>query len=116
MRQSLIDKNDKVYSLRKQCRLLSLNRSGLYYKPVGINERDQVLMNLLDAQYTRTPFWGVRNMTTYLKDVGYKTVGRDHVRTLLRPQSQIKFHSLGQRKFHTLAKKTIFFHPLSLNS
>lgn len=63
---------------------MSLNRSGLYYKPAGINDRDKILMNLLDTQYTRTPFWGVRNMTTYLKNVGYKTVGRDHVRTLLR--------------------------------
>lgn len=56
----------------------------MYYKPAGINDRDKILMNLLDTQYTRTPFWGVRNMTTYLKNVGYKTVGRDHVRTLLR--------------------------------
>ena len=41
-------------------------------------------MNLLDEQYMRTPFWGVRNMTTFIKESGYKTVGRDHVRTLLR--------------------------------
>lgn len=80
----LIDKTDNYYSLRKQCRLLDLNRSGLYYESVGVSERDQILMNLLDEQYTQTPFWGVRNMTTYIKDIGYKTVGRDHVRTLLR--------------------------------
>jgi putative transposase len=41
-------------------------------------------MNLLDEQYMRTPFWGVRNMTTFIKESGYKTVGKDHVRTLLR--------------------------------
>lgn len=40
-------------------------------------------MNLLDEQYTRTPFYGVRNMTTYLRSLGY-AVGKDHVRTLLR--------------------------------
>jgi len=40
-------------------------------------------MNLLDEQYTKTPFYGVRNMTTYLRDKGY-AVGKDHVRTLLR--------------------------------
>ena len=45
--------------------------------------QDQTLMNLLDQQYTKTPFWGVRNMTTHLKELGYKT-GKDHVRTLLR--------------------------------
>jgi len=40
-------------------------------------------MNFLDQQYTKTPFWGVRNMTKHLHILGYK-VGRDHVRTLLR--------------------------------
>ena len=80
----LIEKNDLVYSQRKQCSLLGINRSGLYYTAVGISERDQTLMNLLDEQYMRTPFWGVRNMTTFIKESGYKTVGRDHVRTLLR--------------------------------
>jgi len=40
-------------------------------------------MNLLDEQYTRTPFWGVRNMTTHLKSLDYK-IGKCHVRTLLR--------------------------------
>ena len=40
-------------------------------------------MNLLDAQYTKTPFYGVRNMTTYLRNLGH-AVGKGHVRTLLR--------------------------------
>ena len=80
----LIEKDDLVYSQRKQCLLLGINRSGLYYTAVGISERDQTLMNLLDEQYMRTPFWGVRNMTTFIKESGYKTVGKDHVRTLLR--------------------------------
>ena len=55
----------------------------MYYKPAGISQGDMLFMNLLDAQYTRTPFWGVRNMTTYLRSLGYR-VGKAHVRTLLR--------------------------------
>ena len=55
----------------------------MYYQPVGTSQGDMLFMNLLDAQYTRTPFWGVRNMTTYLRSQGYQ-VGKDHVRTLLR--------------------------------
>lgn len=69
--------------MRRQCELLGLNRSTLYYQPVPISERDQALMNLLDEQFTRTPFWGVRNMLTYVRYCGF-TVGKDHVRTLLR--------------------------------
>lgn len=74
---------DTIFSIRRQCLLLGVNRSTLYYKPVEISERDQTLMNLLDEQYTRTPFYGVRNMRTYLRSLGY-CVGKDHVRTLLR--------------------------------
>ena len=47
---------------RKQCLLLDINRSTLSYKPVGIRPRDQEMMNLLDAQYTEHPFYGVRKM------------------------------------------------------
>lgn len=54
-------------------------------------------MNLLDEQYTRTPFWGVRNMTSYIKDIGYKEVGRDHVRTLLRRMGLMAIYP--KRKF-----------------
>lgn len=78
-----IDNEDEEYSIRKQCLILGLNRSAWYYEPVPLSERDQALMNLLDEQYTKTPFYGVRNMTTYLRNKGY-AIGRDHTRTLLR--------------------------------
>jgi putative transposase len=63
--------------------LLGINRSTVYYRPIGISGRDHELMNLLDEQYTKTPFYGVIKMTEYLRIKEYK-VGRDHVRTLLR--------------------------------
>lgn len=79
----LIDRSDKVLSLRLQCELLGINRSSLYYQPIGINGEDLHLMNLLDEQYTKTPFYGVRRMKEYLRRLGYK-VGKDRVRSLLR--------------------------------
>jgi putative transposase len=63
--------------------LLGLNRSSLYYEPVPISEKDIILMRLLDEQYTRTPFYGVRKMTTYVQELGFAD-GKDHIRTLLR--------------------------------
>jgi putative transposase len=71
------------YSLRKQSELLGINWSTLYYKPVGISDRDQKMMNLLDEQYTKAPFYGVPRMTEFLNSKKY-VVGKDHVRTLLR--------------------------------
>lgn len=41
------------------------------------------MMNLLDAEYTIHPFYGVRKMKRFLREKGHK-VGNDHVRTLLR--------------------------------
>ena len=82
-RKSLIDRDNGIYSLRKQCLMLNINRGTLYYEPVGINDRDQLLMKVLDEQYTKTPFYGVLKMTEVLKAIGYE-VGKCHVRTLLR--------------------------------
>lgn len=50
---------------------------------MGTTAEDKNLMDILDKQHTKMPFYGVPRMTEYLKRFGYK-VGRDHVRTLLR--------------------------------
>lgn len=69
--------------MRKQCQMLGITRSTLYYRPAGISERDHMMMNILDDQYTKTPFYGVLRMRETLRANGYK-VGKCHVRTLLR--------------------------------
>ena len=69
--------------MRAQCRMLDITRSTLYYEPAGISERDQLLMKILDEQYTKTPFYGVLRMTESLRAYGYE-VGKCHTRTLLR--------------------------------
>ena len=45
-------------SLRRQCELLGVNRSGLYYEPVGESAENLMLMRLIDEEYTRHPFFG----------------------------------------------------------
>jgi len=70
-------------SIRQQCKLLGLNRSGLYYVPTGESDYNVMLMNKLDEQYTKTPFYGVEKMTEYLDSIGYQ-VNVKRVRRLLR--------------------------------
>lgn len=82
-RKQLLEPDNKDFSVRKQCELLSINRSSLYYQPKPISELDITLMNLLDQQYTKTPFYGVKRMTAYLRQLGYQ-VGEKRVRRLLR--------------------------------
>jgi len=71
------------FSLRRRCELLGLARSSFYYEPVGLDVLDLALMRLLDEQYTKTPFYGVRKMTAWLETVGHH-VNIKRVRRLLR--------------------------------
>jgi putative transposase len=79
----LIDRQDQQFSVRQQCELLGINRSSLYYQPTGESEENLMLMRLLDEQYTRTPFYGVRKMEAYLRSLGHE-VNHKRVRRLLR--------------------------------
>ena len=82
-RRKLFDKTDRQFSQRKQCALLGLNWSTLRYKAVGTSPRDIRIMELLDQQYTATPFYGVLKMAKALNDAGFR-IGKDHTRTLMR--------------------------------
>jgi putative transposase len=69
-------------SVRRQCELLGVNRAGLYYKPLGESEENLRLMRLLDEQYTRTPFYGSRKMTEWLRVKGF-VVNRKRISRLM---------------------------------
>jgi putative transposase len=69
-------------SVRRQCDLLCVNRSGLYYQPVGESEKNLMLMRLIDEEYTRHPFYGSRRMTVWLCDQGHE-VNRKRVSRLM---------------------------------
>lgn len=79
----LIDPTHPGLSVSRQCELLGLPRSSFYYQPAPSDPYDDLLMRLLDEQYTRTPFYGVDRMTVWLRQQGHR-VGRDRVRRLLR--------------------------------
>ena len=66
-----------------QCRILNLSRSGIYYLPHPVSDKDRELMGLIDRIHTIYPFMGTRSIRNELKDKGYD-VGRSHVRTLMR--------------------------------
>jgi len=79
----LLEPQDGLFSVRRQCALLGLNRSSLYYEPVGESQENLDLMRLLDEQYTRTPCYGVLKMEAYLRSLGHD-VNTKRVRRLLR--------------------------------
>lgn len=64
-------KKDTSMTINRQCELLCIHRSGLYYKPVPESEENLQLMRLMDEQYLKTPFYGEPKLTVWLKNQGY---------------------------------------------
>jgi putative transposase len=70
-------------SVRRQCELLGLSRSSLYYEPAAETAENLRLMRLIDEAYTAHPFYGSRKMTAWLVAWG-TAVNRKRVQRLLR--------------------------------
>jgi putative transposase len=78
----MIDKGDKL-SMTRQCHLLDLSRSGVYYTPVPLRDKDRALMRQIDEIHLVYPFYGSRKIRNELWARGFD-VGRDRVRRLMR--------------------------------
>ena len=78
-----IEKKHPKLSVRRQCNLLSLARSNLYYAPVGESAENLKFMKIIDKQFLETPWYGSRQMARYMKRQGYKC-GRHRARRLMR--------------------------------
>ena len=77
-----MDRDHAEISVRRQCELLGVNRAGLYYQSRAESEENHLLLRLLDEQYTRTPFYGSRKMTEWLRAKGFE-VNRKRVSRLM---------------------------------
>ncbi len=79
----MVDRQHSSLPVVRQCTLLDISRSGLYYQPKGISEEDLTLMKLIDRQYLATPFYGARKIAAWLKGQAHP-VNRKRVRRLMR--------------------------------
>ena len=84
IRQGWIDAGDSV-SLVQQCALAGVARATVYaqQKPKLVEELDFLYSQLIDAEYTRHPFYGTRRMVVFLETVGH-LVNRKRVQRLMR--------------------------------
>ena len=82
-RRGMLDRADKALSIRQQCMLLGIARSGVYRPPRPANDDDLALMRRIDELFTAWPFLGSRRMTAMLKAEGLK-VNRKRVQRLMR--------------------------------
>ena len=82
-RRGMLDRADKALSIRRQCMLLGIARSGVYRPPRPANDNDLALMRRIDELFTAWPFLGSRRMTAMLKAEGLQ-VNRKRVQRLMR--------------------------------
>jgi putative transposase len=93
----LIEPGHPALSVRRQCALLGLSRSALYYRPAGEAAENLALMALIDRQYTARPFYGSRRMTAWLRRAGH-AVNRKRVRRLLGIMGLEAIHPRPKRR------------------
>lgn len=102
----------------RQCELLGLSRSGYYYRPQGESPLNERLMNLIDEQYTKTPFYGVEKMTEGLRRQGFP-VNPKRIRRLMRlmgleaiyPKRRLSIPSEEYRKYPYLLRDLAIERP-----
>jgi putative transposase len=82
-RRDMLNRADKVLSMRRQCALLGVARSGVYRPRAPANDNDLALMRRIDELFTTWPFLGSRRMTQMLKAEGEK-INRKRVQRLMR--------------------------------
>ena len=97
--------------MRRQCELLGLNRSSLYYEPAPETAENLRLMRLIDEEYTAHPFYGSRRLTACLERQG-EEVNRKRVQRLMRlmgleaihPKPRLSLAGRGHRVFPYLLR------------
>lgn len=92
-RRARLERVHSKLSIRRQCTLLGLARSGVYRRPCAANDNDLVLIRRIDALFTAWPFLGSRRMTAMLRAEGV-WISRKRVQRLMR---QMDIAALGPK-------------------
>ncbi len=79
-RRDMVEESHPKLSVSRQCKLLSIHRSGHYYQPKRESSYNLKLMRLIDEQYLQHPYYGVPRMTAWLRSgdhqINHKRIGR----------------------------------------
>lgn len=82
MRRKYLDRDNGCLSIRRQCILLGISRSGYYYQPREMSSEERMIVEELDKIYTKWPYYGTRRMSKELLRRGFRA-GRKRVRRLM---------------------------------
>jgi len=80
----MVEKENKQISIRRQCELLDINRSRLYYHPQPVDIKTLGIMDMIDREFTEHPFTGVDRMVEFLYRQYGLIVNHKRIRRLMR--------------------------------
>ena len=92
-RRAKLDRDHPHLSVRRQCAMLGIARSGVYRWPRAANDNDLGLQRRIDELFTRRPLLGSRRMTALLRAEG-TPINRKRVQRLMR---QMGIAALGPK-------------------
>ena len=79
----MIDREQRELSVRRQCELLRVSRSGLYYEPEATSPEELALMRRIDELHLKYPFYGSRKLSDALRKEG-REANRKRIQRLMR--------------------------------
>jgi putative transposase len=96
----------------RQCELLDVCRSSLYYQPQSVSAVDLALMRAIDELHLKHPFLGARRLARMLQRDG-RAVGRRHVGTLMRLMG---IEAIYQKRRTSIPQKGHTIYPYLLSN
>lgn len=111
-KELILNKTDKTLSIRKQCDLLDIGRSTLYYKPVDEKPENLEMMRLMDKHILMEPTAGVLTMQSMLLEEGIKA-GYERIRRLMR---KANIRPIYPRRHLTVLGEKKYIHPYLLKN
>ena len=118
-KRSVINPSHCSLSISRQCELIGLSRSSFYRSSsYGETSENLKLMELIDEEYTRHPFYGTRKMTVFLQRQG-RCINRKRIQRLMRkmglqsiaPKPGTSRRALGHTIYPYLLRGLTINHP-----
>jgi putative transposase len=106
----MIDRADQL-SITLQCDLLGINRSSFYYLPIPESEENLKIMQKLDEQYIKTPFFGTKKLLILLIALGY----RINIKRLRRLKKLVNWNTIYPTRKTSISNPKEYKYPYLLN-
>lgn len=114
-----IEKLNNQLSVERQCKLLGISRSSVYYQQVPVSAEDLDLMNRIDKIHTDHPYYGARRISAQLRRETNQNIGRKKAGTLMEktgiaavyPKPKLSLGNINHRIFPYLLTGVVVKKP-----